>query len=262
LNTLEELDLSNNKIEAIPKEIQNLKNLVVLKLDNNPIREIHDNIKFLSRLRHLSLSNTFLEKLPSIFQDLKSLEHLRLDNLPFIFTKDFEGQYSGYDNFPQGMFLNFLTQPCFRTIIPIDVDGIWVKQLSTLFSQYDLDSKGELDEKQINTFNQTYLLDSTKFPRFKRFPMEICQLVNIKHLEICNWGIESVPSELSNLTGLEHLNLSNNIKLRTLPKEISSLCHLKELILTNNNELMQPPQEIICKGIESILNYLKSLPSS
>jgi len=180
LKTLEELDLSKNKIDVIPKEIGNLKNLEILKLDENPIREISEEIKSLSRLRHLSIESNSLDHLPSTFQDLKSLEHLCLSNTSLLIERMDQKE-------------NFL-------VIPL-------------------------------------------FPRFKIFPKEICQLENLKHLDIRQWIIPSLPSELSKLNRLEFFALQG----------------LGQIDDFDTHKLCSP---LIHQGHESIINYLKSLSSS
>lgn len=59
---LNELDLSFNNIEEIPDEISYLKNLQVLKLNNNKIKTLPPNLFKNTRLSRLSLENNLITK--------------------------------------------------------------------------------------------------------------------------------------------------------------------------------------------------------
>ncbi|GAG60386.1 unnamed protein product, partial [marine sediment metagenome] len=58
------LDLENNRIKEIPKEIGNLVNLEWLNLDKNQIKEIPKEIGNLVNLNQLSLHINQIEKIP------------------------------------------------------------------------------------------------------------------------------------------------------------------------------------------------------
>ena len=61
-------------------------------------------------------------------------------------------------------------------------------------------------------------------------------------LRLSGEGLESLPPEIGNLTGLEDLYLDDN-QLTELPREIGNLTHLKALIL-RSNQLTSLPSEI------------------
>ena len=61
--SLEYLDLSNNEIIEIPKEIGQLFSLKGLKLHGNRIVKIPEEIEQLTSLRHLSLENNQINKI-------------------------------------------------------------------------------------------------------------------------------------------------------------------------------------------------------
>ena len=67
------LDLENNKIKEIPKEIQFLTNLQYLYLDNNKIKTIPEEIRFLTNLKYLSLRSNQITEIPKEIQFLTSL---------------------------------------------------------------------------------------------------------------------------------------------------------------------------------------------
>ncbi|KAM9294306.1 leucine-rich repeat protein 1 [Gastrophryne carolinensis] len=81
--SLKSLDLSDNKLRALPVQFCNLKELVSLKLDGNQLVQLPFNIGKLSRLRFLSATKNQLPCLPSSFRALV-LEKLDLFGNPFV----------------------------------------------------------------------------------------------------------------------------------------------------------------------------------
>lgn len=92
--TLVSLDLSNNKIDKLPRTFCcKMAKLEYLNLKNNKIETIPLEIKFLCRLINLDLSKNNLRMLPSTFSDLRRLEVLNvscnnLSQLPAFRTED------------------------------------------------------------------------------------------------------------------------------------------------------------------------------
>ncbi|KAE8586528.1 hypothetical protein XENTR_v10021692 [Xenopus tropicalis] len=82
-DTLKSLDLSANKLKALPVQICNFKELVSLKLDENELLQLPFPIGQLSKLRFLSATKNKLQCLPNTFKKL-SLEKLDLFGNPFI----------------------------------------------------------------------------------------------------------------------------------------------------------------------------------
>ncbi|CAM4367540.1 leucine-rich repeat-containing protein 63 isoform X1 [Caretta caretta] len=65
VDTLVYLNLSFNDLHFFPREVYNIKNLEVLKLRNNPIKEIPDDVHKLKTLRILNMSFNLLSALPT-----------------------------------------------------------------------------------------------------------------------------------------------------------------------------------------------------
>ncbi|XP_062325406.1 leucine-rich repeat protein 1 [Osmerus eperlanus] len=80
--TLQNLDLSQNRLQALPTQLCHLRELVNLKLDDNKLKCLPFRIGHLSKLRFLSAAHNQLSLLPDNFRKL-SLENLDLFGNPF-----------------------------------------------------------------------------------------------------------------------------------------------------------------------------------
>lgn len=81
--TLQVLDISQNRLRCLPAQFCQLRELVNLKLDDNQLACLPFHIGRLSKLRFLSAANNQLSGLPGDFRKL-SLENLDLFGNPFI----------------------------------------------------------------------------------------------------------------------------------------------------------------------------------
>ncbi|XP_003962530.1 leucine-rich repeat protein 1 [Takifugu rubripes] len=82
-HSLHLLDLSHNRLRALPAHFCRLRELVNLKLDNNELACLPFHVGRLSKLRYLSAAHNRLAALPGDFRKL-SLENLDLFGNPFI----------------------------------------------------------------------------------------------------------------------------------------------------------------------------------
>ncbi|XP_028845644.1 leucine-rich repeat protein 1 [Denticeps clupeoides] len=87
--TLQHLDLSQNRLQALPPHFCQLRELVNLKLDDNKLLRLPFHIGQLSKLRFLSAAHNQLAILPSDFRNL-SLENLDLFGNPFTQPNPFD----------------------------------------------------------------------------------------------------------------------------------------------------------------------------
>jgi len=87
-----------------------------------------------------------------------------------------------------------------------------------------------------NEDDNKYLYEDIKeHYKIYSFPIEICYLINLEILSICNIKeIIYIPNEINNLINLKELYLNNN-NITIIPNEVYTLNKLKILNLSYNN---------------------------
>ncbi|KAL8165166.1 UNVERIFIED_CONTAM: hypothetical protein K2H54_032324 [Gekko kuhli] len=100
----------------------------------------------------------------------------------------------------------------------------------------------ELKCLQLN-HNEIKIIPKAIENKIKIIPSEVCQLQELKDLNLSNNYLVSFPNEICQLSSLEKLTLcqKNGLKLSQLPEKISELSSLKELDVSHN-ELKELPE--------------------
>ncbi len=205
LSKLRELDLSTNMLDKCPSGLENLKNLIILKLSNNSIKEIDEHIFEMKNLEELWISDNSLNKIPVQLCSLTKMRVLSFsgNNLTTIPAK------IGLLTNLEELYLNDQKIES----LPNELGNL--KKLNTLYigSDYSGGSK-----------NNTFTI----------IPACIFELKALKSLSLSYGKINEISSDIKELSNLEELYLSGN-KLSSLPEEIKSLKKLKNLYLGENN---------------------------
>ena|GEM_PF-4399422 len=208
-----ELDLTNDaNLDAV--SVSNFQNLVDLKLDGSSFTLLPKEIGNDKKLRGINLLNTGLEELPDEITTLPNLEELTLTS-----NKNLKKLPSNIDNLAK------------LDILVVSDSGIRdFPSTSGLSNLSYLDLSADRFEKFPASVTK---LKNLKIFVFKgnslSFPIEITEM-KIKYLNLALSNITEVPSEISKMTGLEELDLSNN-PIKSLPPEISRLNKLQILKL-------------------------------
>ena len=264
-----DIQLDNNRLTQLPETILKLKSLVSLSIKNNPISEIHNKEVFLSfkSLETLEVENLRLTLKPGEIFDLPAtMKNLIVRNfastfVPFNFEKCKESlttlTYSGVawiDTSPYAPYkLWIITKEHFMNRF----DKFFNKDhLLSLFRYFDASKENSLNPQEVTNLNAFI------FKRFERigddFPSVIFSLTHLTRLDLSYQSIKTVPDGIENLKSLNKLYLTNCILLDNISPKISNL-PLQKLVLTGCISLKTPPPEIVNRGLVSILSFLKRL---
>ena len=202
LINLKLLWVSSNQIESLPSEIGNLNKLEALFINDNQLIILPSEICKLKGLTTLSISRNQLKTLPSEFGNLLNLIHLDIEcnNL-----KSLPKEIGKLKNITR----LYLRKNKLKTL-PLEIGNL--KKLTNLF----------LKDNEL-----TYL------------PKEIGELAKLTNVFLSDNELTYLPKEIGNLTNLVELDLKNN-KLTSLPIEIKNLKNLNKLDL-RENQLKFPP---------------------
>jgi Leucine-rich repeat (LRR) protein len=189
-------------LKKIPKWITNLTNLTELRLFDNQISKISDNLCKLTQLKYLSLCDNYLTEIPENIGELTQLINLGISN-------------------------NQLTK------IPENI-----KNLTQLTGLYLYNNKLTEIPENIKNLTQLNILGLAT-NNLTTLPKYIGDLTQLKNLDIRNNKLIEVPNSIGNLTQLTKLFLFDN-QLSQLPESIENLTQLNELYLHNNKSLKLP----------------------
>ena len=238
---LTELDLSNNNLTEMPKEIAQLNNLTTLDLSHNQCATFPNEIAQLTNLIELKLSFNHLNKVPKEIAQLTSLTKL---DLSYNQLTELPKEVAQLTNLIKlELSDNQLTE------LPKEVTEL-AKLVILGISNNSLVSLPDGFGRLSNLL--MLYIDRNKFTHF---PDEILRLTNIGLLEFSHNKLVKVPKAIAQLTNLSTLYLSNN-QLTELPQEITQLSKLTKLDL-RGNPLSIPP-EILNNSDKpaTIFNYI------
>ncbi|XP_078611795.1 malignant fibrous histiocytoma-amplified sequence 1 homolog [Branchiostoma floridae x Branchiostoma japonicum] len=240
------LDVSRNRLESFPASTSQLSALVELNAAHNILVQVPPEVHQMSMLACLNLSCNRLTSLPDGVTQLGLLRRLVLD-------------MNKLTNLPEG-----------------------ISQLSSL------------EELNVGGNNLSYLPEGiSKLTKLKRlcadsnvltaFPGQVLQLSGLEELLLNHNRLSDLTDNLGQMTGLKTLRLNSN-RIQTLPDSVLRLSQLEELDVQNNqlgalplgvgtlprlatlhvsnNPLVQPPPSVCGMGIEAIRRYQDDLASA
>ena len=258
LPNVQEINVGYNLIQDFPVDLS--QDLTVLKLCDNQLDAIPDDLSLLENLNDLDVSFCELKEFPSPILELKKLEHLDISNnfirsIPQGITrlqlKKFHLGKNPLDEFPK-----FLCQfsalektdlsNCFLERIPPEIFGLknlteislrdnCITELPEQVCQLNLEMLNLADnplnglpESFRNFVNLKHL--DISFTNLEEIPFQILYLNNIKRLAVKNNALEYLPENWEKSINIQYLDLSEN-HFRTLPDSISQLKVLQDLNL-------------------------------
>jgi ATP-dependent DNA helicase PIF1 len=238
LQNLKELILKHNQFESFPHKIEMLTKLEILDLSDNKIMNLPTEIRQLNNLKELNLSRNQLTNLPSEIGLLQNLTSLNLSN-------------NQLTNLPSeiGLLQNLTSLNLSNnqlTNLPCEIGSL--QNLTSLNLSGNLLTNLPSEFKQLTNLEKFYASNN----QFSNFPMIIINLINLTSLYMSGNKLEIVPNNIELLENLTDLRLNGN-KLKMLPTEVGSL---KQLIVLDisNNEIDRFPTEITKLSTLIILN--------
>ncbi len=251
LRHLKELYLQNNQLTALPSEIGNLSQLQVINAAHNSISQITKAVRKLSNLNRLDLSHNKLNSLPFEFAQLKHLHQLDLSHNNFT---DIPKALKQLPNLNQLIFNHNRINRLPHTIAQM-----------TELVELHLESN-EID-KLPDTIGQLQFLRVLNLGRntLTTLPSSMGQLLLLQELSIPGNWLTSLPAEIGQLRELRHLNLASN-RLSNIPLQIASLVRLTNTTdhpgLDLHDNRFNVPDEIFQREPAEIIQYLTDLQLS
>ncbi|TYI48088.1 hypothetical protein E1A91_D13G222000v1 [Gossypium mustelinum] len=246
LTKLRFLDLSNNKITALPSDLWSLGSLKRLNLSCNKITgSLSNNIGNFGRLQVVDLSdNDFSGEIPETISSLVSLQTLKLAG------NGFEG------SIPTGILRCWslvsldLSSNRLNGTLPDGFTAAFPKLKYLNLARNEI--YGNLfqgDIHQVN-FNWSHLvyLDLSENRLSGEIVINLSQALNLRHLNLAynRFARQKFP-RIGMLSSLEYLNLSKTSLVGHIPSEISELSYLHTLDVSSNNLSGEIPVPVLQK---------------
>lgn len=252
LTKLRRFSFSDNAIQDIPPDIAKLVNLVELDCSRNKIQVIPEQIKFLRGLQICDFSANNIEYLPTGLVQLKNLTCLTLNYCPI-------------KNLPEDFGL-------LKNLESLELRENELESLPASITALESLKKLDIGRNLINKLPEDigrlskleYLLVDGN--RLETVPTKIGRLENLQCLDLGQQecGLKYLPEEISGLTSLTDLHLSEN-HLLTLPDGIKYLKNLT-IFKADNNYLSELNANIGgCTSLQELVltsNQISKLPSS
>ncbi|PPD70322.1 hypothetical protein GOBAR_DD32798 [Gossypium barbadense] len=246
LTKLRFLDLSNNKITALPSDLWSLGSLKRLNLSCNKITgSLSNNIGNFGRLQVVDLSdNDFSGEIPETISSLVSLQTLKLAG------NGFEG------SIPTGILRCWslvsldLSSNRLNGTLPDGLTAAFPKLKYLNLARNEI--YGNLfqgDIHQVN-FNWSHLvyLDLSENRLSGEIFVNLSQALNLRHLNLAynRFARQKFP-RIGMLSSLESLNLSKTSLVGHIPSEISELSYLHTIDVSSNNLSGEIPVPVLQK---------------
>ena len=283
LSALKELVLNENQLESLPATIGNLTALETLYLmGNHQLSSLPDEIGELTHLKKLYLTDSQISSLPVTIGQLKALEVLdlqgnQISRLPAEIgelkaLEELRIKQNPLKDLPDSI-LEAITNYKLAQDIPdesiaghklkVDIEGIiqdgqhdeyqvvqqkdkltgirfshFIKGLQSWAHKQEISSRERKNREKaikmiMEVYSQGYEQLSLRGFGLSKLPAEISQLSSLRKLNLSNNQLNSLPIEIGQLNILKELNLSYN-QFAKLPAEMGELISLRKLNLQYN----------------------------
>jgi Leucine-rich repeat (LRR) protein len=241
--SLTDINMDENRLSTLPREVGKLTNLTVLSLAKNLFRACPSILGKLFNLTDINLERNLLTYLPMEIGSLTALKTLhvhgnRLSHPPMEIVKLGVSSILRFLKvFAQGTISGEVAMPgCNLKAVPMAV--LDIEQLTRLDLSHN--SIGRIPGEFLNNQIVTHL--DLSYNVISELEPQISGLVNLTTLILSGNRIEVMIDPIFTLSRLEVLIMNRNL-LDDIPREIGVMTWLKELKLSNNR-LEDLPMEI------------------
>ncbi|XP_029004149.1 leucine-rich repeat-containing protein 40 isoform X2 [Betta splendens] len=217
LRTLVRLDLTNNDITTLPASLSLLPSLKVLLLEGNPLRGIRRDLLTKGTSELLKYLRGRIQDRPEAADEgptamtLPSQAKFSEHNIKTLKLLEFSDRQA--DNIPDELF----DAAVGRGVTAVNFSRNQLKSLPPRL----VESHASLADINVG-FNQLTCCSPA-----------ICQLLQLKHLDLRNNHLDELPSEMKNLTRLCSIILSFN-RFKSFPDILYHIVTLETVLLCNN----------------------------
>ncbi|KAK4787409.1 hypothetical protein SAY86_011242 [Trapa natans] len=260
------VDLSENRLMALPNSMGAMKALRRLTIYSNQIINLPESIGELANLEDLDCHANRLRSLPASFTNLTGLVSLDLSSNQYTQLPDFIGSLASLQR------LNVETNDLEELPYTIGYCSA-LNELKADFNRLKAlpEAIGKLGSLQTLSLH---------YNRIKGLPTTMSSLSSLRELDVSFNELESVPESLCLVMSLVRLNLGKNFAdLRALPRSIGNLEMLEELDISDDQiktlpdsfgllsrlrvfradetPLEVPPREVAKLGAQAVVEYMK-----
>eukprot|EP01135_Chromosphaera_perkinsii_P004295 Nk52_evm7s276 gene=Nk52_evmTU7s276 len=197
LGHVTKLHLNDNNLRTLPEEIRYIQNIQEISLDNNQLCDFPKPLTYLKQITSLTLSNNQLREFPLEILELPLLECLWMNDSDITNIPPCRPVPYGEENEDEG-------------------EGDWVETL-----QQGLSCLTRL--KRLSLANN----------KIRRIPRDLCSILSLRWLALQGNEIRRLPEEMGYMLNLEHLHLCDN-EIESVPDSLCRLPSLRSLYLKNN----------------------------
>ena len=237
------------QIGTLTKAIGRLKNVEVLRLQHQQLKELPAEIGEMSALQVLDLTDNKLRQLPESLYNLRELRELNLtQNYGLVQVLDFANWQKlelidfTYTNIKE-LGESFFALPKLRKIVTVnsdlDKEIAILKRIKTAFPDAILDTyardalareaRADMDEYK---GKETIKIDDW---HINHLPVSLFAADVVKELEISCYALKELPDLFGQLPTLEKLKLQVGNQITELPKSVCALSNLKSLTIEHSH---------------------------
>ena len=259
---LRTLDVSDNNIQELPRNIGMCASLESLLVRNNRLAEFPASAKQLKTLTHLDVSGNSFEGVPEM------LTYTPLIRILDLSRNQIRNLYRTIDDVTTAGFSDALKSGK-RAKVKGDAEKFEGRRLRQIIDLKVMDRvaaklRSENRSKQVGALFQLYNLEKLSLAsnHVKLLPGSVARFTLLKELNMSHNELEDMPPDIGDLVRLRRIDLSHN-GLYGVPMEMGKLVKVKYLDVSHN-KLLSLPDEIGKMTSLTDLNFehndLKFLP--